>query len=64
MMTPLTQKAEIPMKALRGLFFFIAATAGCFSDNSVKKDISKAARVVVAISSVLFVVAEAMELMS
>jgi hypothetical protein len=64
MMTALTQKAEIHMKALRGLFFLIAATAGCFSDNSVQKDIAKVARVVVAISGVLFVIAEAMELMS
>ena len=52
------------MKALRGVFFSIAACAGCFSDGSVKRDISKVARLVVALFTVLFVVAEAMELMS
>lgn len=52
------------MSALRGVFFFLAACAGCFSDGSVKAEISKIARVFVAIFSVLFVVAEAMELMS
>jgi hypothetical protein len=52
------------MKALRGIFFFLAACAGCFSDGSVKSDISKVARVFVALFSVLFVIAEAMELLS
>ncbi len=56
--------AEVVLKALRGLFFFGAACAGCFADGSVKKDIAKAARVVVAIFTVLFVVAEAMEMLS
>jgi hypothetical protein len=55
---------ETHMRALRGVFFFVAATAACFADNSVKAEISKAARVFAAIFSVLFVVAEAMELMS
>lgn len=52
------------MKALRGLFFFSAATAACFADNSVKSEIKKGARVVTALFTVLFVIAEAMELMS
>jgi hypothetical protein len=52
------------MKALRGLFFFLAACAGCFADGSVKRDISRTARVFTAIFSVLFIIAEAMELMS
>ena len=52
------------MKALRGVFFFLAACAGCFSDGSVKREISKTARVFVALFSVLFIIAEAMELMS
>ena len=51
------------MKALRGVFFFIAAAAACFADTSVKKDIARVARVVVAVSGVLFVIAEAMELL-
>jgi hypothetical protein len=52
------------MKALRGIFFFVAAAAACFADGSVKKDIARVARVVVAVSGVLFVIAEAMELFS
>ncbi|MGB3934540.1 MAG: hypothetical protein WBL29_02380 [Burkholderiales bacterium] len=52
------------MKAMRWVFFFLAACAGCFADGSVRRDISKVARVFVAIFSVLFVVAEAMELLS
>ena len=52
------------MKALRGLFFFLAACAGCFSDGSVKRDIAKVARVFVGVFTVLFVIAEAMELLS
>ncbi len=52
------------MKALRGVFLFIAASAGCFSDNSVKADIAKVGRVFLAIFGVLFIIAEAMELMS
>lgn len=52
------------MRALRGIFLMLAATAGCFADGSVKRDISKVARVFVAVFSVLFVIAEAMELMS
>ena len=52
------------MKALRGLFFFSAATAACFADTSVKPEIMKGARVVTAIFTVLFVVAEAMELIA
>lgn len=52
------------MRAMRGIFFFIAAAAACFSDNSVKRDISRAARIVVGIASVLFLVAEAIELIS
>jgi hypothetical protein len=60
---PLDQTVEVALKALRGLFFFLAACAGCFADGSVKAEISKVARVFVAIFSVLFVIAEAMELM-
>jgi hypothetical protein len=52
------------MKALRGVFFFLAATAGCFADGSVRRDVSKVARVFVALFGALFVVAEAMELLS
>jgi hypothetical protein len=51
------------MKALRGVFFFLAATAGCFADGSVKRDVSKVARVFVALFGALFVIAEAMELL-
>lgn len=51
------------MKALRGVFFFCAASAGCFADGSVKPEIAKAARVFLGIFSTLFVIAEAMELM-
>src|SRR5262245_7895740 len=58
------QAAGSPMRALRGLFFFLAACAGCFADGSVKQEISKTARVFVALFSVLFVIAEAMELLS
>jgi hypothetical protein len=52
------------MKALRGVFLMLAACAGCFADGSVKRDISKAARVFTAIFGVLFIIAEAMELLS
>jgi hypothetical protein len=52
------------MKALRGVFFFVAAAAACFSDNGVKRDIARVARVVVAVSGVLFIIAEAIELLS
>jgi len=52
------------MKALRGVFFFLAACAGCFADGSVKPEIAKVARIFVGILTALFVVAEAMELMS
>ena len=51
------------MKALRWVFFFLAACAGCFADGSVKRDISKIARVFVAIFGALFLIAEAMELL-
>jgi hypothetical protein len=49
---------------MRWVFFFLAACAGCFADSSVKREISKVARVFVALFTVLFVVAEAMELLS
>ncbi len=49
---------------MRGVFFFLAACAGCFADGSVKAEISKVARVFTALFAVLFVIAEAMELMS
>lgn len=52
------------MRALRGLFLLLAASAGCFADGSVKRDIAKTARVFVAVFTVLFVIAEAMELLS
>jgi hypothetical protein len=52
------------MKALRGVFFMLAACAGCFADGSVKTEISKVARVFVALFGALFVIAEAMELLS
>ncbi|MCC6211311.1 MAG: hypothetical protein IT513_09745 [Burkholderiales bacterium] len=51
------------MKALRSVFFFAAASAACFADNSVKRGIARTARVFVALFSVLFVVAEAMDLL-
>jgi hypothetical protein len=57
-------RTEVDMKALRGVFFFGAALAGCFSDGSVKVEIAKAARVCAAILTVLFVIAEAIELMT
>ena len=47
-----------------GVGYVGLVTAACFADNSVKAEIAKAARVFVAIFSVLFVIAEAMELMS
>ena len=43
---------------------FGTTPAACFADNSVKPEIAKSARVFVGIFSVLFAVAEAMELMS
>jgi hypothetical protein len=49
---------------MRWVFFFLAACAGCFADGSVKREIAKVARVFVAIFTVLFVLAEAMELLS
>ncbi len=52
------------MRALRGVFFFMAAIAACFADNSVKREIAKAARVVVGIATVLFLIAEAIDLVS
>lgn len=52
------------MKAMRWVFFFLAACAGCFADGSVKREISKVARVFVAVFTVLFVIAEAMELLT
>lgn len=52
------------MRALRGIFLLLAASAGCFADTSVKRDIAKVARVFVAVFTVLFVIAEAMELLS
>ncbi len=61
---PSNQPVEVVVRALRGVFFFLAACAGCFADGSVKHDISKVARVFVALFTTLFIVAEAMELMS
>lgn len=52
------------MRAMRWVFFFLAACAGCFADGSVKRDISKVARVFTAIFGVLFIIAEAIELLS
>ncbi len=52
------------MKALRGTFFLLAAAAGCFSDNGVKRDIARGARMLAMVFTVLFFVAEAMELLS
>jgi hypothetical protein len=52
------------MRAMRGLFFFLGTCSGCFVDSGVKKEIAKTARIALAIFTVLFVVAEAMELMS
>jgi len=60
----LNRQAEVRMKALRGVFLLLAVTAGCFADNGVKQEISKAARVFMAIFGVLFVIGEAMELLS
>jgi hypothetical protein len=52
------------VKALRGTFFLLAAAAGCFSDNGVKRDIARGARVLAAVFTLLFIVAETMELLS
>jgi hypothetical protein len=52
------------MRALRGVFFFVAAAAACFSDSSVKPEVYKAGRVLLVISGVLFMIAEAMELLA
>ncbi len=52
------------MRALRSVFFFAAASAACFADNSVKRSIARTARVFVALFTVLFIIAEAMELLS
>ncbi|MBC7802909.1 MAG: hypothetical protein H7Y16_03445 [Candidatus Parcubacteria bacterium] len=51
------------MASLRGVFFFVAACAACFADSSVKMEIYKPARLVVAFSAALFVVAEAIALL-
>lgn len=55
---------ERAVKALRGLFFCLAAAAGCFSDSGVKKSVYLTGRVLVAVFTVLFLVAEAMDLMA
>ncbi len=52
------------MKALRSLFFFAAAITACFSDNGVQRGIMRTARVATAVFTVLFIVAEVMELMA
>ena len=52
------------MRALRSLFFVAAAAAACFSDSGVKRNVYIIGRVFLAIFSVLFLIAEAMELMS
>jgi hypothetical protein len=52
------------MKALRGLFLVGAFSAACFSDNSVKRHVAIVGRVFTLLFTVLFVIAEAMELMS
>jgi hypothetical protein len=52
------------VKALRGLFFCLAAAAGCFSDSGVKKSVYLTGRVLVAVFTVLFLVAEVMDLMA
>ena len=63
-MGALIRQVEVRVKALRGIFLLMIVIAGCFADNGVKKEISKAARVFMAIFGVLFVIAEAMELLS
>jgi hypothetical protein len=52
------------LKALRGLFFCLAAAAGCFSDSGVKKSVYMTGRIFVVLFTVLFVVAEVMDLMA
>ncbi len=50
------------MKALRGLFFCLAAAAGCFSDSNVKRSVYMTGRFFLIVFTVLFVVAEGMSL--
>jgi len=61
---PSIQPTVVAMKALRGVFFFCAAGAGCFADGSVKPEIAKVGRLLLAMFSVLFVIAEAMEMLT
>ncbi len=52
------------MRAFRSLFISLAFGTACFSDNSVQKGVAKTGRVLTALFTVLFIVAEAMELMA
>jgi hypothetical protein len=52
------------VKALKNLFFVLAAAAGCFSDSGVKKSVYVTGRIMVAVFAVLFLAAEVMELMT
>ena len=52
------------MKALRSLFFCLAAAAGCFSDSGVKKSVYMTGRFLVVVFTVLFLVAEVMDLVA
>jgi hypothetical protein len=52
------------VKALRSLFFCLAAAAGCFSDSGVKRSVYMTGRFFVVLFAVLFVVAEVMDLVA
>jgi hypothetical protein len=50
------------VRALRSLFFCLAAAAGCFSDSGVKKSVYMTGRFFLILFTVLFLVAEVMDL--
>ena len=52
------------MRAMRGLFFVLAAASACFADSGVKRSVYLLARVCVGIFTALFVVAEIMDLIA
>ena len=52
------------MRAFHSLFISLALGSACFSDSSVQKAVAKTGRVLTALFTVLFIVAEVMELMA
>ena len=52
------------MKALRSLFFFLAAASACFIDSGVKRHVYLIGRTLTVVFSLLFVVAEVLELVT